>query len=177
MAPAPAQNLEFALADAAALAQAAMEQAVDFCAGKMALDGRAAVQARLRQGDRLALGYLNYSLAERAAEWLGAWDHDVKAVYLFDCDATPDDLCFGEARPSDYLHLIVWTTRKTGALNSMLEALDCALAQAWAGLVERAGLTTMLDAQVIDDADVRDSLDCGALLSSLHTRPLRIWER
>jgi hypothetical protein len=177
MAPAPAQNLEFALADAAALAQAAMEQAVDFCAGKMALDGRAAVQAHLRQGDRVALGYLSYGLAERAAEWLGAWDHDVKAVYLFDCDATPDDVCFGEAKQPEHLHLIVWTMRKTGALSSMLEALDRGLAQAWAGLMGKSGLTTMLDAQVIDDDDVRNSLDCGALLSSLHTRPLRIWER
>jgi hypothetical protein len=35
----------------------------------------------------------------------------------------------------------------------------------------------VLDVQVVDDEEVQNSIGCGALLHSLHTRPIRIWER
>ncbi len=171
------QNLEFALSDASAIANAALEQALNFCAEKMALNGRQAALEHLQASDRMAYSYFNYKLAEQAAEWLGTWDEDIKAVYIFDYDATPEDVCFGEATQPEILHLIVWTRRKTSALSSLLEALNRALAQSCSDLTGKSELMVTLDPHPVDDDDVQNSIDCAAMLSSLHTRPLRIWER
>ncbi len=153
-----------------------MNQAMDYCAQKMALDNRQAVADYLRKNDRTAHGYVYYNLAEQAAEWLGTWDEDVKAVYIYDYDATPEDICFGEPAQS-LLHLIVWAKRKTGALSSILAALDRALVHTYGELTGKRELAHLLDVSVIDDDEVKNSMGCGALLNSLHTRPVRIWER
>lgn len=171
------ENLEFVLSDASGLVEAAMNRALDLGARKMRLDGRQAVIERLQQGDRAAHSYVYYALAEQAAEWLGTWDEDVKAVYIYDCDATPEDLCFGQATRSLLLNLIVWARRKTGALTSILAALDRALTHSYASLTGQPERAHLLAVSVVDDDDVKHSIGCGALLSSLHTRPIRIWER
>ncbi len=170
-------DLELVLSDAVSMAEGAMSQALDFCAQKMALDSRQAVISRLQQSDPGAVGYVYYSLANQAAEWLGAWDESIKAVYLYDFDATAEDGCFGEAGRSPLLHLIVWARRKTGALNAVLDILDRALVQAYADLTGKSELKHLLSAEVIDDDGVQNSIGCAALLRSVHTRPLRVWER
>jgi len=104
-------------------------------------------------------------------------DENVKAVYVVDYDATPQDLCFGEATPTSLIHLLVWAERKTGALDSLVAALGLALAQRYADLTGRPRLTHLLDVQVIDDADVKNRVGYGALLSSLHHRPIQVWKR
>jgi hypothetical protein len=75
------------------------------------------------------------------------------------------------------LHLIAWTQRKTVALNSLAEALDRALVQNYAELIEAPELAHLLDMQVVDDADVKNRVGYGTLFSSLHYRPIQIWER
>lgn len=172
------QTPEFVLSDASGLLEAAVGEALDFCAEKMAWDGRQTVIDHLRQGDRCAYGYFHYRLAGQAAEWLGSWDDTIRAVYLYDDEAAVEDILSeaAQAHPP-VLHLIVWTRRKTGALNSMLEALDGALLRSCAGLIGKSGLAHFLDAWIVDDAEVQNSIGCGALLSSLHTRPIQIWER
>ena len=172
-----APDLELVLSDAVGMVEGAMSQALDFCAQKMALDSREAVVSRLQRSDPGALGYVYYSLANQAAEWLGAWDESVKAVYLYDFDATAEDGCFGEADRSPLLHLIVWARRKTGALNAVLGILDRALVQAYADLTGKSELKHLLSAEVIDDDGMQNSIGCAALLRSVHTRPLRVWER
>jgi hypothetical protein len=169
------QNLEFALSDASGIAEAALRQALDFCAAKLGLVDHTAVIERLRQDDRTAYGYFYYGLAEQTADWLGSWDQDIRAVYLFDYDATADDICFGNSTPL-LLHLILWTRRKTNALDALLSALDRALAQccADAGIRRRRYL---LDAHIVDDDEIHNSVGCGAMLSSVHTHPIRVWER
>jgi len=167
----------FRLPDAASTIEIALAQALDFCAQKMGLDGAQAVIDRLRQGDSTACRYCHYSLAKQVGESLGALDENVKAVYVVDYDATPQDLCFGEATPTSLIHLLVWAERKTGALDSLVAALGLALAQRYADLTGRPRLTHLLDVQVIDDADVKNRVGYGALLSSLHHRPIQVWKR
>lgn len=171
-----APDLELVLSDAIGMTEGALHQALDFCVQKMALDNREAVVERLQQGNPDAVGYVYYSLANQAAEWLGAWDESVKAVYLYDLDATEDG-GFDEARRSPLLHLIVWARRKTGALSSVLGILDRALTQTYADLTAKSELQHLLSAEVIDDDGVQNSIGCAALLRSVHTRPLRVWER
>ena len=170
-------NLEFVLSDTSGLAETALNRAIEFCAEKMTTGNQPAALELVRNNDRSAEGYFHYSLAEQAAEWLGAWDKDVKAVYIYNYEATPEDVCFDESAHPTLLHLIVWTRRKTGALQSILEALDRALARGRADLIGPRDLAHLLDAQIVDDHQVKNSIGSAALLTSLHTRPLKIWER
>jgi hypothetical protein len=165
------------LSDVASIAEATLAKALEFCAQKMGFDSHQAVVDRLRQGDNTACGYCHYSLAKQMAESLGTLDENVKAVYIYDYDATPEDLCFGETTQAPLVHLIVWARRKTGALNSLVAALDRALVQSYADLIGMRRLTHLLDVQVIDDADVENRVGYGALLYSLHHRPIQVWER
>ena len=175
-------DVEFAapslrLPDADSTAEFALTRALDFCAQKMGADSVQTAIDCLRQGNSTACQYCHYSLAKQVAESLGALDENVKAVYVVDYDATPEDLCFGEATPTSLIHLIVWAERKTSALDSLVAGLDLALAQKYADLTGQHQLAHLLDVQVIDDADVKQRVGYGALLSSLHHRPIRLWER
>ena len=172
-----AQDVELVLSDAVGMAEEAVGKALEYCAEKMALESKQAAVDCLRQGDRSACGYFYYSLAGQAAEWLGAWDESIKAVYVYDCDATPEDQSFSSATQPDLLHLIVWARRKTSALNAILEALDRALVQCCSEMPHMRERRHVLDAQVIDDDGVQNNIGCGVLLSSIYTRPIRIWER
>ncbi len=156
-------------------AEAAIENALNFCARQMKLTGPQAALDQLRQGEQHADGYFRYALAHQVAGYLAFLDNEIKSVYLYEEDATPEDMIFGSiASP---VHLLVWAQRKTEAFNALFASLDRALGQCYA---DRAGLAPalhMLDAQLLDDADVRGRRGYAALLTSIHHPPVLIWER
>jgi hypothetical protein len=155
-----------------------LAQALSYCAGKMGLDGPQAVAERVCQGDRAACGYYVYSVAKQVAESVGSLDGNVRAVYTFDCDATPEDECLSEvARGALLVHLLVWTQRKTAALCALVSALDRALVRAYASALGVGQPASLLDVQVIDDVDVGRRSGYGALLGSMYHRPVQVWER
>jgi len=177
-----AATLEFALSpqqvlDADGMAKSALDKALRFCAQKMKLDDYHIAVLLLQQQNDTAYGYFHYDLAAHIAGYLGTLDGEIKAVYLYDYDATPEDTCFGETAVSPLLHLIVWAQRKTVALNSLAEALDRALVQNYAELIGAPQLAHLLDVQAVDDADVKNRVGYGTLFSSLHYRPIQVWER
>jgi len=166
------------LPDAASIAENALIQALEFCAQKMDLDGHLAAADHVRRGNSTACTYHCYGIARRIAESLGTVDENVKAVYTLDYDATPQDLCFGKVtQGTSLIHLIVWTQRKTAAFDSLAAALDRALVQAYTDILGTHNLTTVLDVQVIDDADVEKRIGYGALLASIHHCPIQVWKR
>jgi hypothetical protein len=165
------------LPDAASTAEITLSEALEFCAQKTGLPGRQAVIERLQQGDRNACKYCRYSIAKNVAQSLGSLDTTIKAAYVVDYDATPEDMCFCEETQGSLIHLIVWAERKTNALNSLVEALDRALVQRYADEIGTPKLAHLLDVQVVDDADVKNRAGYGAMLSSLHQRPIQVWER
>jgi hypothetical protein len=165
------------LPDSESMAEIIMTQAMQFCAQKMGLAGHQAVVERLQGGDGSACKYCHYSIAKQVAESLGAMDGKIKAVYIADYDATPQDLCFGAGMPELLIHLIIWAERKTKALDSLVGALDRALIQRYADTVGVRPLAHLLDIQVVDDHDVENRIGYGAMLSSLHNRPIQIWRR
>ncbi len=152
-------------------------QALEFCAQKMGLEDPNAAAERLQQGDENACQYYRYSVAKQVAESLAALDKNLKAAYVTDYDATPQDVCFNAGNQAPLVHMIVWVERRTKALGSLVEGLDRALAQRYADMVGLPRLAHLLDVQVVDDEDVRGRVGYGAMLSSLHNRPIRIWER
>jgi len=166
------------LPSVASTAESILTEAIEFCAQKIGASSRAIVVGLLEQNDRNACEYCLYGVAKQVAASLGAIDENVKEVHVFDYDATPEDLCFGTGTQNTRLiHLLVWTRRKTAAFNSLVAALDCALAQAYSDTIGMRGLTTLLDVQVIDDTDVEQRHGYGAFRAWVHQKPLLIWQR
>lgn len=165
------------LPDSESTADIIVTQALKFCAQKMRLAGHQAVVDHLRQGDANAYKYCHYSIAKQAAESLGALDRMIKAIYVVDYDATPQDISLGDKAQASLIHLIVWVERKTKALQSLVGALDRALVQRFAEVIGTHQLAHLLDVQLVDDADVEKRVGYGAMLSSLYNRPIRVWER
>jgi hypothetical protein len=161
----------------AGTAQAILTQAMEYCAQKMRLASSQAVIDRLKVGDGQVCGYCHYSVAKQVAESLGALDDNVKAAYIYEYDATSDDLCFGEPGRALPIHILVWTERKTAALKMLVETWDRALAQSYVEMIGVHQPAHLLDVQVVDNADVEKRMGYGALLSSLHNRPLQVWRR
>ena len=162
---------------ASSTAEVVLNQAIDFCAQKMGFKATWLAVEQLKQGDETACAYCRYSTAKQVAEALGSLDENIRTVYVHDYDATPEDLCFGETAHTFPIHLIVRAERKTSALDSLVEALDEALTEGYAAMLDRNRLSHVLDVQVVDDADVENRTGYGALLSSFYNRPLKVWER
>ncbi len=154
-----------------------LDKAVEYCAQKMMLEGTQSVLDCLKAGDGRACGYCHYSVAKQVAEFLGTLDENVKAAYIYDYDATPQDQCNGGGDRGLPIHLLVWADRKTAALKVMAETWDHALAQGYAELIGGLPSAHVLDVQVVDDADVQARRGYGALLSSLHYPPVQLWSR
>jgi hypothetical protein len=163
--------------DVAGTAQVVLTQAVEYCVQMMRLDSSQAVTDLLMAGNGKACEYCYYSVAQRVAESLGILDENIKAAYIYDYDATPEDLCFGVAGRALPIHLLVWAERKTAALNVLAETWDRALAQGYAKVIGGRQPAHVLDLQVVDDTDVEERLGHGTLLFSLHHRPVQIWSR
>lgn len=171
LAPAPV-----ALTDADSIAQAVVDEALSFSVRLMGLDTPSQVVDLLRQGYADVLNRFQYGLSRQVAAQLGALDEDVQAVYVYDADSTGDD-GDAEAAVDPMIHLIIWARRKTAALTSLVAALDRALVQRCAGLMNKPRLTYLLDVQIIDDAEVNNRTGYAALLSSTYHRPMQIWTK
>jgi hypothetical protein len=171
------KTLELLLPDAASMAETIVNQAVQFCAGKMRLGDYQMVVEKLRRCDESAASYCHYSIAKQVGESLGALDPTVQAVHMVDYDATPEDICFGTTRGVEPIHVIIRVERKTKALAALVEALDRALVRSYAVLLGLEDLEHILDAQLVDGEDIKKRVGYGAMLSSFHRRPLQVWER
>jgi len=163
--------------DASSTAATILLQAMEYCAQKMGLKSTQAAIEHVKQGHTMACSYCHYSAARQVAERLGALDENIKAAYIYDYDATPEDFCLGEAGRVLPIHLLVWAERKTAALNALAETWDRALAQCYAEMMGCHQPAHLLDVQVVDSADVEKRIGYGALLSSLHHPSLQVWKR
>jgi hypothetical protein len=154
-----------------------LDEAMEYCAEKMNLNGSGTVIEKLISGEGRACSYCHYSVARRVAEFLGAIDHNVKAAYIYDYDATPQDHCLGGGGRGLPIHLLVWAERKTAALKLMVETWDRALAEGYAELIGGRPSAHVLDVQVVDDSEVQKRIGYGALLSSIHYPPVQLWSK
>jgi hypothetical protein len=165
------------LPDASSTAEVIFSKAVAYCGRKMGLESTEATIELLQEGQRVACDYYQYSIAQQVGDALGRLDETVKAVYMCEYDATPEDICFGEAAKSSPIHLIVWSERKTGALASLVSGLDRALTAKYARMMGMDGKFFLLDVQLVDDNEVEGRTGYGAMLTSIHNSPLRVWKR
>ncbi|NLE76466.1 MAG: hypothetical protein GX605_06905 [Chloroflexi bacterium] len=155
----------------------AIDEALAYGARQVQAEGTEAAAALLRAGDPAASGYCHYALAQGTAAHLASLTDDIKSVYIWESDVSPEEASVGDPSALPLMHLIVWVERKTAALLSVIASLDRALAAAYAQQVGLPRLAHLLDVQVVDDADVRHRVGSAAMLSSISQRPMRIWQR
>jgi hypothetical protein len=150
------------LSDMTAVAGRVLTWALELCARRMGLDGPQTAAHYVRQGNVVARMYWCSSIAKQIAECLGASEQNVRAVYAPDYDVLFRDLCSNEEpRGESMVCLLVWTRRKSAALDSLVTAWECALAQACRDTIGSHGQAPLLDVEVMDDADVEKHLGSG----------------
>jgi hypothetical protein len=123
--------------------------------------------------------YFKYGLACGLAEALAANDNQVRAVYIYEPTLNPDDELHAERPLDTRVHLLVRVTTPSAALEAFVAALDRALTATLKTLPSNlfAQHESLLDVNVITEKDVRLGLGYAALLSSLFTPPLKVWQR
>ena len=123
--------------------------------------------------------HFKFALAGRIAETLAAHDEHVQAVYYFDPNLNPD------AGTEEYLpldvsvNLLVLVEAKSAAIELFITALDRALTQQISALPSAVlkEPSSILNAILITEADVAQGRGYAVLLSSMFTKPLRVWSR
>jgi len=132
-------------------------------------------------GDCCACSYLRYGLCKELGEYLGGIDISVRAVYAYEpehCTGVTD-LAGGEWERMRGINLVISVDRRSAALTSILASLEDAVREATKSLVchEGSGSCYLLDVKVADEQEVATRRGYGALVSSIHVRPLRVWSR
>ncbi|HSN73723.1 MAG TPA: hypothetical protein VL334_01375 [Anaerolineae bacterium] len=163
--------------DLSGMSEAVLAQAIEYCVQQVHLDSLQTAIDRLRAGDTLVCEHCNHSLAKQVAACLGALDENIQAAYVCDYDPPTGLECSEEAGRALPIHLIVQATRKTAALNAVVETWDRALTRRYAELVGGRRPARMLDVQVVDNSDVVRRIGYGAMLSSQHHSPTEVWKR
>jgi hypothetical protein len=160
----------------------AMQNAILFCAEKANLNGKKQVLNARRSGDCAACQYLRYGLAKNIAAYLGSIDNRAKAVYIYE---DPDSsLTWHDGVPSrpniaPGIRIIVWVSRKSPALDSLIESLTIAVDKELRQLPcpNANALCHTLDVLVVDDEEVERRTGYGALINSIHLGPIELWHR
>ena len=156
--------------------ESVVTKALKTSANKMGLGDVKALIARMKEADSVAFNYYNYNIAKELGKVLGSWDKNIRAVYAHDYEgATPEETCFENASPFSLVHMIIWAERKTKALDALVETIDRALVQHHRHMLGRNRLEHVLDAQVIDDEEVRSRTGYAALLKSIYQPPIQVW--
>ncbi len=152
-------------------------KALTSSAQKMGLGDTEALVTCLRNCDCAAVSYYCHDVARELGEVLGAWSKNVRAVYACRCDDnTSGECCLGgNTATMDLIHMIIWAEKKSKALNALIDALDSAMVQEHRRLLGRHQLKQVLDAQVVDDEDVRNRTGYAVLLGSIHQPPIQVW--
>ena len=135
----------------------------------------------VRAGDCCACSYVRYGLCKELGEYLGGIDVSVGSVYAYEpehCTGVTD-LASNEAERMRGINLVISVDRRSAALTSILASLEDAVSEATKALVcpKGSGSCYMLDVKVADEQEVASRRGYGALVSSIHVRPLRVWRR
>lgn len=155
-----------------------VSEALENSASKMRVGNIKAFIDYLKQGNSTAYKYYNYSLAKELGRVLGSLNKNIRAVYTHDFDDFPseEDFCF--ENPSIYcrVRMIVWSERKTKALESLVGLLDTAMVQLHWHMLDLTDQKSILDIQFVDDEDVKNRTGYAAQIHSVHHAPIRVWE-
>lgn len=158
-----------------------VEAALECYAEKAGLKDKEQARDALLADDCSACDYVRYALSRKLGEYLGSVDDTVRAVYTFEPEhATGGDVAI-PARPnlSPGINLIARVSHKSSDLSSVVASLRSALAEECRrlGCPKCNALCSELDIQIVDEDEVEESIGYGALINSLHMRPMEVWCR
>jgi hypothetical protein len=158
-----------------------VEEALAFCAEKAGLQGSKAARDALRTGDCCACEYLRYGLAQSVAEYLASVDETVNAVYSYEPEQATrvDEPVPDRPNLSPGLSLIAKVSRKNAGMSATLASLREALAKEHKrlGCPSANATCSQIELWAVDEAEVENRVGYGALLNSLHVRPIKVWPR
>lgn len=155
--------------------------ALGFSAQRTRLRNGEQARKAILDGDCSVCDYLKYSLSKQIGEYLGDLDASVHAVYTYEPEySTGVTHLDGTAPPLERgLNLLVSVDRRSAALTSIVASLEDALREAAKPLIcsKGNGSCYVLDVKVADEEEVARRRGYGALISSSHVKPLRVWSR
>jgi hypothetical protein len=165
------------LLDPASTVESVVTSALTSSTHKMGLGDTKAFVTCLRKCDCMAVSYYSHDVAKELGKVLGSWSKSVRAVYACNYDdGTSGECCLGgNTATLTLIHMIIWAEKKNKALNALLDALDSAMVQQHRRLLGLSRLKHVLDAQVIDDEDVKNRTGYAVLLRSIHQPPIQVW--
>ncbi|MDD5704102.1 MAG: hypothetical protein PHU23_18880 [Dehalococcoidales bacterium] len=151
-------------------------EALKTSAVKMGFNSTKALIACLKEGNCTAFNYYHYNIAKELGRVLGSWDKNIRAVYTHVFDgATPEEACNESESPFCPVYMIVWSERKTKALDALVELLDRSIAQYQREILGIVNLERVLDVQLVDDDDVKNRTGYAALIKSIYQPPIAVW--
>ena len=150
--------------------------ALEASAPKMGLSNAEVFVALLKQGDSTACNYYCYNIIKELGKLLGSWSKNIKAVYACSYDEAVNGEDFYEKSAAfSLIHMIILVEQKSKALDALMDAVDSALVQQHRHMLGLKQLKHALDAQVIDDEDVKNRTGYAALIQSIYQPPIQVW--
>ncbi len=125
-----------------------------------------AVVSALRTGDPWAHSLFRYALAQELGLYLAQLCPSIRRVYVY--GSTVDN----RAGPASDVDIIVWVRRRLPTLENLLWQVDALLLRGYRALTHFVGPRNLFDFHVVDDAEVREARDYGAVIRSLWTAPV-----
>ena len=154
--------------------------ALDSVASRLGSSMAQTVEA-LRNGDLAVCETVRHELAKTVAEHLGSLDHTVRGVYLCDAQHSTTIVVPNLDQPSfsPTIEILVWVSRKSEALRSVVSWLNSALADEAKRLAGRDvnSLCWMLDAHIVDDEQVQIHRGYRSPTHSVCEEIVEIWHR
>lgn len=158
-----------------------IENAIMFSAGKRGMTDRDQVVQARALGDCTTCEYLRYGLANEVADYLGSMDETIRSVYVYEPEMATAVNGNIHNRPGlvPGINMIIRVSRKTAALESLLDSLASAIEDKLGQLncPDANALCNMLDVILVDAHEIEQRTGYGALIGSLFTPPIEIWHR
>lgn len=154
-----------------------VDNALAFCVQRTRLPSGEALEA-IRNGDCSVCGYFRYGLSKEIGAYVGNIDDSVQAVYTYEPEYSTG-LHNLDGVLDRGINLIVSVDRTSAALSSLIASLDDGFKDAREQLVcsKANGSCYALDVKVADEEEVASRRGYGALVSSIHVSPLKVWAR
>ena len=158
-----------------------VQSALAFSAERAELPAAEQARRAISRGDCTVCDYLRYGLSKEISQYLGSIDRSVQAVYAYEPEYAAGVLHLDSAGPGvdPGMNLIVAVDRKNHALSSIVASLEDAVKEGLRGLLcaKANGTCFALDVKVVDGEELASRRGYGALVSSVHVAPMRLWSR
>jgi hypothetical protein len=146
-----------------------VREAVAYATRKMGWETTEDTVAAVRRGDLQTYSYFRYALAREFSRVLGRLNNTIRESYLFF-----ENECI--SFPGEPIQLGLIVTRKTAALQSLVDILGAATLDAVRVCLGCAdGFTVFFHTELLDAEAVAAKTGLAAIIGSLYQPPLRVW--